>query len=52
MRAPSPHLKDGQGERVCQHLLVLQHGPPVAPVDVDAGDGVQFGVDPVDAATR
>ena len=48
--APGPHLKDGQGEGVCQLLLVLQHGLPVAPGDINAGDGVQLGVDPVQAA--
>ena len=52
MRAPSPHLKDGQREGVRQLLLVLQHGLPVPPIDIDAGDGVQFGVDPVEAAAR
>ena len=48
--APSTHLKDGQGEGVRKLLLVLQDGLPVAPHDINAGDGVQLGVDPVQAA--
>lgn len=34
-----------------QLLLVLQDGLPVPAVDVDAGDGVELGVNPVEAAT-
>lgn len=50
--APSPYLEDGQGEGVCQLFLVLQNGLPVPAVDINAGDGVELGVDPVEAATR
>lgn len=50
-RAPSSHLKDSQREGVCQLFLVLQNYLPVPAIDVNAGDGVELGVDPVEAAT-
>lgn len=45
------HLIDGQGEGVSKLLLILQNGLPIAPIDINAGDRVKFGIYPIEAAT-
>lgn len=47
---PGVHLIDGQGEGVGQLLLILQNGLPIAPIDINAGNRVEFGINPIEAA--
>jgi hypothetical protein len=36
---------------VGQPVLILQNGFPIAPIDIDAGDRVEFGINPIETAT-
>lgn len=45
-----PYLEDGEGKRVAQVVLGGQQHPAVVSIQVHAGQQVQLGVDPVEAA--
>lgn len=45
-------LEHGESQRVTQSVFVGDEGPSASALHVDAGQGVQLGVDPVEPAVR